>query len=1049
MSQENTAPAFGSLEWRNIGPHRGGRVVAVAGHPTKPMVFYFGATGGGVWKTTNGGVTWQNLSDGYFKTSSVGAIAIAESDPNVIVVGMGETSIRGNVTRGDGVYKSTDGGKTWAHLGLAATRHIGRVRIHPQNPDLIYVSALGHAFGSNPERGIYRTKDGGKTWDQILFRSEDAGAIDLSMDPTNPRILYAAFWESRRYPWALNSGGPGSSLYKSIDGGDTWVELTGNPGMPKGVLGKIGVAVAPSQSERVYAVIEAEEGGLFRSDDGGATWKKMNGDRNLLARAFYYMHIYADPQNAETVYVLNNFFWRSTDGGANWSSISTPHVDYHDLWIDPANTDRMISGNDGGGCVSFDAGLSWSSIYNQPTGEFYHVTTDSQFPYRVYGAQQDNTTLTVPSRSVNGGITERDWYNVGGAESGYIAVRQDDSNIVFAGSSGGGEGGRVSRYNHRTRQLREVSVWPEKTAGMAASEYKYRFQWTAPILLSPHDQNILYSCGNQVFRSFDEGENWECISPDLTRNDDAKQAASGGPITKDHTGVEVYCTVFAFAESPKQKGVLWAGSDDGLVHISRDNGQSWTNVTPPTLPEWTLISVVDPSPHDAAVAYVAATRYKLDDFRPFLYKTSDYGQTWTQITEGIPPEDFTRVIREDSVRRGLLFAGSESTVYVSFNDGAAWQPLQLNLPVVPIHDLVVKDSDLVVATHGRAFWILDDITPLRQLPDTDLNGPVALFPPRETYRFRGEPMVLFSPKLAVERHFTTIELPAGSSNYVKAKPEGGRAPEYLDAGQNPPGGVMCHFYLKEKPEGEVKLQILDGAGTVICTYSSKATDEYALKVGAGPNRLVWNMRYPKAETLPDPAYQAGYDAAPLACPGSYAVRLEVAGQTYEKPFQILIDPRAEGSLEDLRQQFDLGLQVREKVSEIHGAVKQLRTVREQVQGWVDRSEGTSLAEQGAQIVKRLSAIEDELIQTKWRSAQDTLNFPPKLNSKVNHLSRVVGNGDFRPTKAMITLFDELSKAVGRHLSELRIVLETDVESFTSAIRSSSVPLVTMESTTKK
>ncbi len=597
-----------SLEWRSIGPYRGGRSVAVAGDPTNPLVFYFGSTGGGVWKTTDGGVYWENISDGFFKRASVGAIAVAPSDPNVIYVGMGESTIRGNVSHGDGVYKSTDGGKTWTHLGLADTRQIGKVRIHPQSPDLVYVAALGHAHGPNNERGIYRSHDGGKTWEQILFRSEDVGAHDLAMDPHNPRILYAAFWRARRVPYALQSGGEGCGLFKSSDGGDTWTEITRKPGLPTGPVGKIGVTVSGARADRVWAIIEAEDGAVFRSDDGGETWQRLCEERELRKRPWYYQHIHADPQDLETVWVLNVRCYKSIDGGRTFARVAVQHGDTHDLWIDPHNPQRMILGDDGGAAVTLNGGESWSSLYNQPTCEFYHVTTDNQVPYRVYGAQQDNSTITVPSRSRLSAITQADYYEIGGGESGYIAVRPDDPNIVYAGNYLG----YLTRYDHRTGQAREITVWPEYGSGWAAKDVKYRFQWTFPILLSPHDPNVLYATGNHAFRSTDEGSSWEEISPDLTRNDKSTMELSGGPITKDSVGTEFYGTIFAFVESPLVRGLLWAGSDDGLIHISRDNGETWENVTPKELPEWALISIIEPSPHDAATAYVAATRYKLD-----------------------------------------------------------------------------------------------------------------------------------------------------------------------------------------------------------------------------------------------------------------------------------------------------------------------------------------------------------------------------------------------------------------------------------------------------
>ena len=655
-------PLLHALEWRCIGPYRGGRVVAVAGDPVNAAVFYFGACAGGIWKTTDAGTYWENISDAYLPTAAVGAIAVADSDPNVIYVGMGECCIRGDVSHGDGVYRSTDAGKTWMHLGLADTRHIARVRIHPTNPDVVYVAALGHAYGPNNQRGVFRSADGGKTWDHILFRSDKAGAIDLSLDPHNPRILYAAIWEAQRTPWSLTSGGPDSSLYQSTDGGETWTELTNNPGLPAGLKGRIGVAVSPARPGRVWALVEAEDGALFRSDDGGATWQRLSEERNLRLRFWYYGHVFADPQDPDTVYVLNIQAWKSVDGGRTFAQMTTPHGDNHDLWIDPRHPQRMIEGNDGGACVSFNGGASWSTIYNQPTAQFYHVATDTRFPYRVYGTQQDNTAICVPSRSEKGAILSSQCYPVGSSESGYIAVRPDNPNLVYSGAIGSapGGGGVMLRYDHATEQVRIITVWPEIYGGWGAKDLKYRFQWTYPIVLSPHDPNILYAAGNVLFRSADEGMSWKAISPDLTRQDVSKLEPSGGPINKDTTGAEHYCTIFAFAESPHQPGVFWVGSDDGLIHLSRNDGETWDNVTPKELPEWALISMIEVSPHDPATAYVAATRYKLDDVQPYLYKTHDYGQTWQRITAGIPAHDFTRVIREDPARRGLLYAGTET-----------------------------------------------------------------------------------------------------------------------------------------------------------------------------------------------------------------------------------------------------------------------------------------------------------------------------------------------------------------------------------------------------
>ncbi|HEY8602080.1 MAG TPA: glycosyl hydrolase, partial [Thermomicrobiales bacterium] len=675
----------GMLEWRCIGPHRGGRVVAVAGDPIDPMTFYFGAVAGGVWKTTDGGQIWENVSDGFFTTAAVGALDVAPSDPNVIYVGTGEPTIRGNVSHGDGVYKSTDAGRTWANIGLKETRHIAKVRVHPQNPDLVYVAAFGHAWGPNPERGLYRSRDGGKTWEQILQRGERAGAIDLTLDPRNPRILYVAFWEAQRYPHALVSGGPGTGIFKSTDGGDTWVELTNNPGLPKGIKGKIGLAASPAQSDRVWALVEAEDGALFRSDDGGAHWERLSENAELRRRAWYYTHLYADPLDPETCYVLGLQSWRSDDGGKNFVTFPTPHGDTHGLWLDPKNPRRMIEGNDGGACVSFNGGQTWSSILNQPTAQFYHVATDARVPYHVYGSQQDNTAICLPSLSSRGAITITEWEEPGGGESGYIAIRPDNTDRVFAGAIGSGSGhGRLIAYDRKTGQQRNITVWPEVFGmGEGAIAHKYRFQWTFPVAISRYDPNVLFIAGNHLFRSTDEGTSWEVISPDLTRNDESKLQPSGGPITRDNTGAETYCTIFAFAESPHQEGVFWAGTDDGLVHLSRDGGQSWHAITPPAdlLPEWALISIIEPSPHDPATCYLAATRYKHDDPRPYLLRTVDWGQTWTAITGAIPADDFTRTIRADPERPGLLFAGTETGIYASFDDGGTWERLRGNFPV--------------------------------------------------------------------------------------------------------------------------------------------------------------------------------------------------------------------------------------------------------------------------------------------------------------------------------------------------------------------------------
>ncbi len=1039
---------FNDMEWRCIGPHRGGRVVAVAGDPSDPMTFYFGACAGGLWKSDDGGTYWRNVSDGYFNTSSVGAVAVADSDPNVVYVGMGEACIRANVCHGDGVYRSTDGGGSWTHLGLEDTHHVARVRVHPQDPDLVYAAALGHAYGSNDERGVFRSKNGGRSWEKVLFKSSQAGAIDLSMDPKNPRVLYAAIYQARRYPWTFVSGGPDSGLHRSTDGGDTWVDLTENPGMPGGLKGRIGVAASPAKPGRVWAIVEAEEGGVFRSDDDGETWERLSDDADVRGRPWYYSHIFADPQDPETVYVLEGKTFKSIDGGRVFSTVQMPHGDNHDLWIDPRNPKRMIEGNDGGACVSFNGGASWSTIYNQPTAQFYHVTTDNRFPYRVYGAQQDNTTISLPSRSYAGAITQADWHVVGGGESGYIAVKPDDPDVVFAGNH---SNGYVSSYNHRTGQTRNVMVWPEPSSASGARDVKHRFQWTFPIMVSPHDPNVLYVTGNRVFRSTDEGSSWEPISPDLTRDDVTKMEPSGGPISLDGTNAEFYCTVFALAESPRRPGVLWAGSDDGLVHVSIDNGENWENVTPPDLPEWALISVIEASPHDEATAYVAATRYKLDDPAPYLYRTGDYGKTWQKIVAGIPDRDFTRVIREDPERRGLLYAGTEYGAYVSFDDGVNWQPLTLNLPVVPIHDLAVKNGDLVAATHGRSFWILDDLTPLRQATEQVAGSPAHLFKPRAAYRHT-PPERFGIPSTSRHGYERTGTLVVA---YDQRKDDRGRlVRSYRDGGSSPPEGAAIAYYLREKPEAEITLTISDARGNRVVERSSQAAKGPRLPAHAGMNRFVWNMRYPQAAGLPgDPLTEQLHDpslSGPVALPGIYRVELRVDGEAMSESLEIRKDPRISATQEDLEAQFAFLMELRDKLSETHNAITRLRGVRGQVDEWARRAAGQAAGEPvaaaAARVNEKLAAIEGELAQVRARSQIDRLKYPAKLNGKLFGLLSWVTSVDERPTEQSRQVFSLLAQQVDAQLEALREALDRDVEEFNALIAELDVAPLALPST---
>jgi photosystem II stability/assembly factor-like uncharacterized protein len=1038
-------PALAGLEWRNIGPSRGGRVVAVAGVPGQPNVYYFGGTGGGVWKTTDAGGNWTPVTDGQIATGSVGALAVAESDPNVVYVGMGEGCLRGNVSHGDGVYRSTDAGKTWKHLGLAETEQIGRVRVHPKDADLVYVAAIGHTFGANQDRGVFRSKDGGKAWEKVLFVDENTGAVDLAMDPTNPRVLYAGFWQVRRSPWSFDSGGPGSSLWKSTDGGDNWKKVTAD-GLPsKGPWGRIGVAVSPARPDRVWAVIEAEDGGVFRSDDAGRTWRRTNEDRRLRQRAWYYTHVYADPKNADVMYVLNVQFFKSQDAGRTFTTIAVPHGDNHDMWIAPEDSQRMVQANDGGANVSFDGGATWSRQDNQPTAQFYHVLADDQFPYHVYGAQQDNSTVAIASRTSGFGIGPADWFDVGGCESGYIAPKPGDPNIVYAGCYGG----FISRWDKRTDQLRNVTVWPDNPMGHGVEGMKYRFQWTFPIVASPHDPNVVYAAGNRVFRSTNEGSGWEAISPDLTRNDATKFGPSGGPITKDNTSVEYYGTVFAFAESRIEKGLLWAGSDDGVVNVSRDNGKTWANVTPKDLPEWSMISQVDPSPHDPGTMFLAANRYKHDDRRPFLYRTTDYGQTWKRISDGLPKGAFTRVVRQDPVRADLLYAGTELGVFVSLDGGTRWQPLKMalpgtvsldakedelrgRLPVVPITDLVVKDNDVVVSTQGRSFWILDDVSPLRQAAAAVTAGDAYLFKPAPVYRFGGPP----GPR----------------------------------RGQNPPFGAIVYYWLKAEPKDkeEVTLEILDGAGKLVRKISSKgeegepppADDDgppqppgaRKLPAKAGMNRFAWDLRHTEATRFKNLIMWAGNTQGPRAAPGAYQVRLTVGGKALTEPLEIRKDPRLATSQADYDAQLALALQVRDKLTETHDAIARLRSVRDQVATAADRAKAKGddqkVKDAAEALKKKLTAVEEALYQTKNQSNQDPLNYPIRLNNKLAALGGAVAMGDGAPSAQAKEVYQELSGKIDAELKTLKDVLATDLPAFNKLVNEEGVPAVSLPAAPK-
>jgi photosystem II stability/assembly factor-like uncharacterized protein len=1027
--------AFAALHWREIGPFRGGRSVAVAGSSKRPAEYYFGTTGGGVFKTVDGGMTWAPVTDKYFG-GTIGAIGISESNPDIVYVGAGEADIRGNVSHGDGVWRTTDGGKTWSSLGLADTRQISRVRVHPTNPDIVYVGAFGHVFGPNTERGVFKTTDGGKTWRKILYRNDSTGITDLAMDPKNPETLYAAFWQAWRTPWQLVSGGAGSGIFKTTDGGEHWTEITRNPGLPAGIIGNIGLAISPVNPNHVWAIVEADSGGVFRSMDGGATWTRTNSDRRLRQRAWYYTRIYADPRDENAVYVLNTGMYRSIDNGKTFRNIQVPHGDNHDLWIAPNDAQRMIESNDGGANVSFNGGKSWTE-QDQGTAQFYHVVTTNHFPYRVCGAQQDNSTLCGPSRK-NGGIDISDWYDVGGGESGYIAVRADSPDVVFAGSYGG----LLTHKDITTGFERDVNPWPDNPMGHDAADARYRFQWTYPIVLSPHNPGRMYVGSSVIFQSDDEGQSYKVISPDLTRHDPRTLGPSGGPITKDQTSVEYYATVFTIAESPRAAGVIWAGSDDGLVHVTRDGGTTWKNVTPPGLPEWSRISMIDASNFDGGTAYLAANRYQLDDMKPYLYKTKDYGATWTPIVTGIPVTEFTRVVREDPERKGLLYAGTERGVWVSFDDGASWQSLRRNLPLVPIHDLAIKEGDLIAATHGRSFWILDDLSALRQLQPETVRSAAYLFRPRRVYR--------------------------ASFNGGGGNGSAGNHP----TGANPPSGGVVYYWLSQ-PRQDVTLDFLDSQGKVIRSFSSRqdprvATDSVRAdsirtarndslrRAGAPPdtttrseargeetpgdeppprrpppprvpnkaglNMFAWNLRYPDASVFENMIFWAGGVSGPIVLPGNYTVRMTVGGHSYTQPLTVIKDPRTRATDTDLREQFDLLMRIHDKTSQANDAVKLIRNVKAQLADRTARMPGAKSAAFSSAantLATTLSAVESEIYQVKNQSSQDPLNYPIRLNNKIAALAGVVGGTDAKPTRQSYTVFNDLSAQLDQELSTMR------------------------------
>ena len=1049
-----TASAFDALKWRCIGPSRGGRVVAVAGDPADRMTFYFGACAGGIWKTVDGGVFWRCVSDGFMGSAAVGSIAVASSDPNVIYAGTGETAIRLDVSYGDGVYKSDDAGRTWRNVGLKGSKFVGRICIHPTNPDLVYVAALGDIFGPNEERGVYRSKDGGRTWDRVLYRNDVAGAIDLSMDRANPRILFASIWEARRNFWNISSGGPGSGLFRSMDGGDTWQEITRNTGLPGGLLGKIGMAVSPVRGGRVWALVEAEgdKTGLYRSDDYGARWTLVSANRDLMHRPWYYTHVFADTGHADTVYVTNLQMWKSTDGGATFSEVSTRHGDNHDLWIDPNDSNRMIEGNDGGANISLNGGASWSTIYNQKTAQFYRLDIDNQYPYRVYGTQQDNTSISVPSASEWGVITLADCSYPGTGESGFIAVDPRNHNVVYVGAIGSSPGGAgaLQRYDHRTRQIQLVNVWPEESTGIAPKDMKYRFAWTYPIVFSPHDPGTLYVGGNCVFRTRNEGMSWEQISPDLSLNDPERQDASGGPITRESAGAEVHATCACVVESPHRRGEIWASTDDGLVHVTHDGGKNWSNVTPKTMPELAYVGCVEISAHDPDTVYVAATRYKLADYKPYLFKSSDGGKSWQSINGNLPGDEITRVVRADTVARGLLFVGTETGIHFSVDDGTSWTRMAGGLPVVPVYDLKLKDSDLVAGTHGRSFWILDDVTALRGLADGRKS--TRLFAPRTAIRTKlhwsaGANVragIAYGPAFGIDGSTVMVE-----------RPDGTRYREHLDVGENPPGGAIVYYWLDNDVAEPVILTFRDPASGDIIAFSSADKDAAPARrpgAKAGVNRFVWDMKYPGPTKIdyglapprpkplvPDPENPPG----PTVVPGTYEVELSVGGAKQAARFTVVRDPRLATSDADYAAQFALHKTLVASLSKLKEALNRLRRTKKQLLEVAERVEKADKAvgERARTIADKLSAIESVMVDPQRKSVRDVLRNPAGLNDTLFDMIAMTTTADAAPTSQTKEVSREVIDKVDGEVAKFETLVASDITQFNMALAKAQVPHV--------
>ena len=1003
---------FSAVEWRNIGPFRGGRSAAVTGVSGKANLFYMGSTGGGVWKTNDAGNTWQNISDGFFG-GSVGSVAISESDNNVIYVGMGEKTVRGNVSSGDGVWKSENAGKTWKHVGLKNSRHIPRMRIHPKNSDIVFAGVMGDLYKPTQERGVYKTTDVGETWRKVLFSNENAGVIDLIIDPNNPRILYATTWNVRRTPYSLSSGGDGSALWKSTDEGETWTNISTNKGLPDGIWGIAGVTVSPVNSDIVYALIENKKGGVYKSFDAGKTWRLINSERKLRQRAWYYTRLYADTQDENILYVLNVRYHKSTDGGRTYKTYNAPHGDHHDLWIAPEDNQRMIIGDDGGAQISFDAGENWSTYMNQPTSQFYRVTTDNHFPYRILAAQQDNSTVRISHRTDGSFISESDWSSTAGGESAHLAADPLNPDIVYGGSYGG----LLTRVNHKTNETRAINVWPDDPMGHGAEDFKYRFQWNFPIFFSPNNKKRLYAASNHLHVTENEGQSWKIISPDLTRNDPKTLGPSGGPITKDNTGVEYYGTIFAATESPFEPGLIYTGSDDGLVYVSKDNGATWNNITPKKMPEWMMINCIEVDPFNKGGAYIVGTKYKTGDYAPYIYKTENYGKSWKQITNGIASEDFTRALRADPKRKGLLYAGTERGMYISFDDGDNWQTFQQNLPIVPITDLTIKNDNLIAATQGRSLWIIDDLTPLHQLNSSTLKEDVVLYRPKDAYNMIG-----------------------------------GRGRTSRTAGTNHPGGVAVNFYIKEKGDKDVvSLTFYDKNDNAIKTFSTKPDKDNKdgkLSVKDGNNIFYWNMMYDGAERVPGMILWWASLSGQMALPGDYKVELKVNDKKMSQPFSILKNPMSEATESDMKAQFDFINDINNKMTEIHKALKNVKKVRSQVgllkKSIKDKKKHKDLIDFADKLVKDMTVVEETLYQTKSKSGQDPLNFPIRLNNKLAHLNSLTRIGNYAPTQQAIDFKNEITKQIDLELAKLNKLFNNGVKELNTKVKNSDIDLIQLD-----